>query len=163
MDWIAPVIYGTCERYNLSYEESCDVFGQVSYILLKNLRRLKSADKLLHFVGRITANEAVTLYRKTKLKGKAGRMAMDLIYDRGPEMPDEIFEYINRTNELMKAVTSLPKRQAEVIKTLFFENPGMDYRQVAEKLNMPVSSIGPTRLRGLANLYRILKQRRFEF
>ena len=163
MDRIMPLILSTCGKSGLSREESYDVFGQVSYLLLNNLDKLRSPETLVKYVSTMTKRETLAVFRRAKLDENAADAVREMMYDLSPEPPDKIYEKVEKIQELMNAVVLLPKRQSGVLKALYFDKKEPKYEEVAEELKMPVSSIGPTRARGLARLYRILKQRRFEF
>jgi RNA polymerase sigma factor (sigma-70 family) len=160
MDYITPLILSICKKNNLSREESCDVFGQVSYKLLKNLKKIKSAGKLLQYVRTITINETINLYRRTKLDHKATKHVYDTIYHLKPLNPEEIFEYSARIERLMDALARLPKREYQLLKALFLEQEETSYKEISEQLGIPVSSIGPTRARGLSRLQTILSEKK---
>ncbi len=163
MELITPIILATCRKADLTHEESCDVFGRVSYLLLKKLENLRSADSIFSYIGSIARNEAMMIYRKSEIEKRALGDVLKTMYDFNPDLPDEIFEKSKRFEKLMEAVSLLPRRQSQVLRMLYFDANEPDYKEIAEKLNMPVSSVGPTRARGLARMYRILKQKRFKF
>lgn len=162
MDWVTPLILSICRKNGLSNQETGDVFGQVSYRLLINLPHLRSAAKFFRYVGTITWRETIAVYRKTKIDESSMQPIADIMYDSVPETPDSIYEHQEKTENLMKAINRLPEKNRDVIKALFFEAGEPNYEEIATRLNIPVSSIGPTRLRSLKKLYRILKQRRIE-
>lgn len=159
MDYITPLVLSICKKNNLSYEECYDVFGQVSYKLLKNLKNIKSANKLLNYVRAITVNETVNIYRRTKLDEKAATKVYDTLYNLKPLTPEEIYDHSKRIETLLDALARLPRREYQLLKALFLEKHEPSYKEVAERLEMPISSIGPTRARGLLKLYKILKQK----
>ena len=156
MDFITPIILSVCRKNRLTKEETGDVFGQVSYKLLKNLRNIKSAGKLLSYVGTIAAREAVNIYRRTKLDEKAMEQVCRTIYDFKPLTPEEIYAHSRRLEILTRAMMKLPRREYSLLKALYLDADSATYKDVAEKLDMPISSIGPTRARGLSRLYKIL-------
>ena len=158
MDCISPIILSVCQKHRLSREESCDVFGQVSYNLLKNLKNIKSAGKLLNYVGTIAARESINIYRRTKLDEKAVEQVCKTLYDFKPPTPDEVYAYSRRLEVLTRAMMRLPDREYRLLKALYLDETVSSYKEIAEKLEMPVSSIGPTRARGLTKLHKMLKE-----
>ncbi len=157
IDYITPLVLSICQKNRLSREESCDVFGQVSYKLLENLNKIKAGGKLLQYVRTMTINEVVNIYRKSKRDIRATSHVYETLYNLKPMTPEEIYEYSRRVEVLLDALARLPEREYRLLRALFLEPRDLSYKEIAERLDMPVSSIGPTRARGLAKLYNILK------
>jgi RNA polymerase sigma factor (sigma-70 family) len=157
MDYITPLILTLCKKNDLSREESCDVFGQVSYKMLKNLKNIKSGGKLLQYVRTITIHEIINIYRRSKLEQKATTRVYDTLYSLKPLTPEEIYDYSKRVEHLMGALARLPQREYQLLQALFFERHESSYKDISERLNMPISSIGPTRARSLQKLYKYLE------
>jgi RNA polymerase sigma factor (sigma-70 family) len=67
--------------------------------------------------------------------------------------PEETLLAAEREAVLAAAIGALPERPRSLMTALLSE-PELDYRQVGEKLSMPVGSIGPSRTRALARLAR---------
>jgi RNA polymerase sigma factor (sigma-70 family) len=158
VDYITPLILTLCRKNALSREESCDVFGQVSYKLLKNLRNIKSDGKLLQYVRAITTNEIINIYRRSMIEQKATTRVYDALYSLKPLTPEEIYDYSKRVELLMGALARLPQREYKLLQALFFEQHESSYKDIAERLKMPISSIGPTRARSLQKLYKYLEE-----
>ena len=159
MDLITPIILSVCQKSRLTQEETGDVFGQVSYKLLKNLKNVKTAGKFFNYVGTIAARESVNIYRRAKLDEKAVEQVFKTIYDYKPLTPEEIYVYSRRLEILTRAMTKLPDREYRLLKALYLDDCGSSYKEIAERLEMPISSIGPIRARGLSKLYKALKAR----
>jgi len=69
------------------------------------------------------------------------------------EEPDARLLVSEREAALSGAVSTLPERHRRLLVVLMTQ-PGLDYREIAELLSMPVGSIGPIRARALARLAR---------
>ena len=67
--------------------------------------------------------------------------------------PEERVLAAERQAVLAGAIAALPERPRRLVAALLTE-PTLDYRQVGERLSMPVGSIGPSRTRALARLAR---------
>jgi RNA polymerase sigma factor (sigma-70 family) len=163
IDLISPVIFSICAKMRLSREESFDVFGQVCYLLLKNITRLRSADRVLAYVGTMTQREVYSLHRKSRVFEYLENLSVDSSQKAGGDAPDKMLEDADRSEMLMKAMLLLPERDYQLLRMLFFDQSEPGYEEISKRLGMPVSSIGPTRARSLAKLHRILKTKRFKF
>jgi RNA polymerase sigma factor (sigma-70 family) len=163
IEMVTPLVFSICRTMQLSREESFDIFGQVSYLLLSNLDRLRSPEKILSYVATTTRREVFALNRRARLFEYLGDLHWE---DKGmfsDKTPDKMYEQMKNMEMLMKAIVLLPKRDYELIKALFLDTSEPSYEEIAKRLRMPVSSIGPTRARSLAKLKRILKKKGFEF
>jgi RNA polymerase sigma factor (sigma-70 family) len=65
--------------------------------------------------------------------------------------PEERVLAAERQAVLAGAIAALPERPRLLVTALMAE-PALDYRQIGERLSMPVGSIGPSRTRALARL-----------
>ncbi len=163
MEMVSPVIFSICRSMNLSREESFDIFGQVSYLLLRNLKNLRSPEKLLSYITTMTRREVYSLTRRAKLFERLTDLGYHLRNESSEPQPDEAYEKSRQEELLMEAILLLPRRDYELIKSLFLDTSEPSYEEISKKLGIPVSSIGPTRARSLAKLKRILKRKGFEF
>ena len=163
VDIISPVIFSICRKMKLSREESFDIFGQVCYLLLRNIGKLKSSEKVISYVATITRREIYALYRKSKLFEYLDDSVLENISREGSPDPDQLLESTQRGEKLMKALVLLPERDYKLIMTLFFDKTEPSYKETSRKLGIPIASIGPTRARSLEKLLKILKRKRFEF
>jgi len=163
VDLISPVIFSICRKMKLSREESFDVFGQVCYLLLENIEKLKDTNKIIAYTATITRREIFALYRKSRMFEYLDDGILENISRDSTDDPDMLFEITRRGENLMKALAMLPERDYKLLKMLFLDKSEPSYKETSQKLGIPVSSIGPTRARSLAKLLKILKKKRFEF
>jgi RNA polymerase sigma factor (sigma-70 family) len=162
MSYVTPIVLGMCYDSNLTYEEGCDIFGQVSYKLLKNLDKLRSDKKFFPYLRSITRAEIAMIFRKRGIEKKSNYKILKALYHKELRQPDEKYEEARNTEILIQAIMKLPEKQARLIMALFFEPDEPSYEELSRRFNIPISSIGPIRARGLENLHRILKQTRYK-
>lgn len=155
---ISPVVFSVCRSMKLTREESFDIFGQVSYLLLTHLDKLKSPDKVLAYVGTTTRREVYALSRRASLHENVDDYQGSDLRLAGGESPDKQFEESQESELVARAMVQLPKRDFDLIKALFFDEEGASYEETSKKLKIPVSSIGPTRARSLQRLKKLLKR-----
>lgn len=72
---------------------------------------------------------------------------------------DPDLERIERRFWIEKALTSLGERDQALIYSLYLDPSSPTYEEIAAKLEMPVSSIGPTRARALQKLKAAMEER----
>ena len=163
MKRVSPVIFSICRTMRLSREESFDVYGQVSYLLLTNLNKLRSPEKLLSYVSTTTKREVYALSKRSKFFEYMQDTELLEQSDPNHATPDELYRISKNKEILMKAMAMLPQRDYDLLRILFFESGEPDYEKASAMLDIPVSSIGPTRARSLAKLKKILKKEGFTF
>lgn len=154
---VTPVIFSVCRRMRQSRQETLDTFGQVCYLLLKNLSSVRSPDKLLTYVATVTRREVLSTLRRGKLLddySSAQREEFDSLHVDGPEKLTEVAQ--DRVI-LIKAIMKLPPKQGKLIWHLFLDTDEPTYERISELVGIPVASIGATRARALAKLESLLK------
>lgn len=158
VDLVTPVILSVCRKMNLSQEESLDIFGQVCYLLLGNLDKLRSSEKLFGYVASITRHEVYSHIRRGRIfvETNSDLAQENLVYEDMGQ--DEQLEEADRTRILMDALSRLSRREYELVKALFLDVTEPSYQEISTRLGIPVASIGPTRARALGKLKRLLKR-----
>jgi len=163
LDIIGPVIFSICRRSRLSRDESFDIFGLVCFDLVKSIHTIKSPNKILSFVATITRRKIYNYYEKMQLTDYFDSEYIPALAADEEQAPDLIYANLQKRELLIKAMTRLPAKQYRLLKALFFDPNNPSYKEIAQNLKCPQSSIGPTRARALEKLARILKQKHYEF
>ena len=163
IDRISPLIFSICHKMNLSRDESFDVFGQVCVRLVKSLGTLQSPERIFSYVTSITRNQVLTFFSKAKRQNKIINESSKQETVTYGKTAEELFAEMKRNELLLEALGTLPEHEYKLIFALFLDPSEPTYEEIAQKLNIPISSIGPTRGRTLQKLYRVLKRKKFEF
>ncbi len=154
---ISPVIFSVCHKFQLSREESFDVFGKVSLMILENLTNLRDEEKIFGYISITTQREASTLkQRSKKLKNKLRQISLDPSLRRSKPFQAPDIEMREDISIMAVAFSKLSSKCRALLQMLFFESGTFSYKQIAEQLEIPVSSIGPTRIRCLEKLKNIM-------
>jgi RNA polymerase sigma factor (sigma-70 family) len=120
--------------------------------------------ELLETIGRLREPAAIggwlaTVTRRNAFRRRQLHVREQLTDDPGvaavceADGPQDSAIAAERHDVLAYAVTALPDRHRRLVTALLHE-PALDYRQIAERLSMPVGSIGPIRARALKRLAR---------
>nr|MBN2276460.1 sigma-70 family RNA polymerase sigma factor [candidate division Zixibacteria bacterium] len=155
---ITPLVFSICRRMKLSREDSFDIYGQVSFLLWKNLDRLQTPAKLLSYVTTITRRVVYAHQKKSRILERVEEAIKLETGDLSAETPEEVYAVRERSEILLKALARLPRRDYQLIRALFFNRSNPTYEEIARQLGIPVSSIGPSRERCFKKLYRLLKK-----
>jgi RNA polymerase sigma factor (sigma-70 family) len=153
------LIYSIPIRYGLAEHDAADVFQQVCVLLLENLAHLRDPNKLGCWLITTTRRECWR-YKNSRTVEVALEDTDDendplaSIPDPGPT-PDELCILWQQQHLLRQAVERLPERHRQLVQYLFYEQ--LSYQEIAERLEMPVASIGPTRARALERLKQLME------
>ena len=78
-----------------------------------------------------------------------------------PELAPDVMEELEREQMVREAVARLRPRCREMIRLLFYEDPPVPYRDLAQRLGLATGSIGFIRGRCLKSLERALEKAGF--
>jgi RNA polymerase sigma factor (sigma-70 family) len=146
------LVWAIARSYRLSRADGADVNQTVWLRLLEHLDRIADPDKAGAWIATVCRNECKRTLRR------AGRELLtdhdaDVV-DVRDEPPDMPLLRDERYAELWASFGELPPR-CQALLRLLMADPPPSYLEVAAALEMPVGSIGPTRMRCVARLRRI--------
>ena len=151
------LIYSIPVKYGASPEDAADIFQPVCLELFSELPRLRKTGAFRSWLITVTAHQAYQWKRKTRRLAEdeltaedEGKLGMD-------PSPDFI-EQVEREQMLRDAIARLPARCQEMIRMLFYQEPQVSYREVAQRLGLATGSIGFIRGRCLKRLQRTLEE-----
>ena len=137
--------------YRLTPDEIDDVVQETWLELVASIERIHDPAAVGGWLATVTRRNAL---RRRRLQLREELVGDISLGDRADaETPEANVLAAERRTIVAAAVSVLSDRQRQVVTALLL-GPGLDYRQVSERLGMPVGSIGPTRARALAQLAR---------
>ena len=139
------LIYSVARGLCPQPEDCGDVFQQVCLALYRNLRKLRSDRTIPAWLITVTRHEAYALIRIKKP-----------LVDPCETVSKEHIHGIERELEVEMALQKLPARCRDLINLLYFDVEGLSYAAIADRMGIPVASIGPTRARCLEKLKKLL-------
>jgi len=153
VDCYGRLVYSIPRRYGLSDAECDDVFQGVFAMLFRKLDTLRDPDRLSAWL--ITC-----AHRESWRVGKQSNRNQHLdeaIVDVGSPSVDELERW--ETQHIVRTgLAQLGGPCEKLLTALFMQGSSADYQTIAEQLDMPVGSIGPTRARCFNKLKPILMQ-----
>ncbi len=154
-DRYASLVLAICVRYQLSPEDSKDVFGTVWLSLVEQLGKLREPAALPGWLATTTRREALRVVKTSRRWEPFGAEPDDsmLAAEAEPALIEEEICRAERTVLLRAAVAELPEDLRRLM-TLLFVDPPLSYAQISATLGIPQGSIGPMRGRGLDRLRR---------
>jgi RNA polymerase sigma factor (sigma-70 family) len=149
-------LHGIARACRLSIHSADDVVQNTMTVALTHLPRLRDPDAGLAWLSVIARREAIKVSREERRTDPIGDRDA---WTGGGEDPEEIALARMACRELYRALAQLPERERKLLVFLFFDG-GRDYAAIAQELNMPIGSIGPTRQRGLKKVRTIVNRDR---
>jgi RNA polymerase sigma factor (sigma-70 family) len=156
------LIYSIPIRLGMSSQEAADIFQSVCFIMFKKLKTLRDHERISSWLITTTRREC---WRVGSLKHREVEITeaseSNGLRDSSEIVTAEQLAFERRVADEQKqivrnGVSSLPERCRELLTMLFYLNEEMSYEDIAERMKIPESSIGPTRARCLEKLKKAL-------
>jgi RNA polymerase sigma factor (sigma-70 family) len=138
--------------FRLSSSDAADVAQTTWLRLFESIHRVRDPERLAAWIGTTARRECLRV-----LRSASRELPTDQV-DRGEptpcyEIPGQQLLSAEPAAAVRTAVAGLPDRHRRLLAALF-TTPRPSYATVAERLDMPVGSIGPTRQRAVERLQR---------
>jgi RNA polymerase sigma factor (sigma-70 family) len=160
VDRYAALIYSIPLKYGLHEADAADVFQSVCVTLLEKLGTLREPRGLAAWIITTTSRQSLAVIRhrareRNRLADGQGQYVVERAdADRLPE--DEVLA-LERQYMVRSALSQLPPKCRGLVDALFSDTvEQLSYQQLADRLGVPINSLGPTRARCLTRLRRLL-------
>ncbi len=152
-------IFGFICRYVGNREEAQDLTQDTFTKAFQNLNRLTDPARFSSWVYKIALNECRMRFRK---EGKLRRMPLDEylesdLVEVDERTPEAALATKQASNSLQEAFRDLPEEQRTVI--LMKEYQGLKFHEIAEILDVPLSTVKSRMYLGLKTLRRLMEKR----
>jgi RNA polymerase sigma factor (sigma-70 family) len=156
------LIYSIPLKYGASRADAADMLQAVCLELFNELPRLRQTAALRGWLATVTAHKASRWKQRQQRRGEQEltEVEEDRLETPAPIAP-EIMEQAQREQMVRDAVNALSPRCQEIVRLLFYENPPLPYKDLAERLGLATGSIGFIRGRCLGSLQRALEKAGF--
>lgn len=168
VDGFSGLVWSVARAHGLDREDAADVFQTTWLRLAEHLERIRDPARIGAWLAVTARNEA---YRMMRLRARSvpraemsdwWRPCAELIDSATPEQIVIDNEQLALDRERARLVWSvfeqLPQRCRRLLRILM-ATPPPSYVEVAEALELPIGSIGPTRMRCLRTLRQALAKR----
>jgi RNA polymerase sigma factor (sigma-70 family) len=147
---MSPVLWHVVRATGLDREATEDVVQNTWLTLVRSADSVRDAQAITRWLCTAARREA---WRISKSATRLRPVEDDVLAARLPEASSPESEVVtNDENALLwEALTRLPERCQKLLRIVAWE-PRPDYSSVAQSLEMPIGSIGPTRRRCLDKL-----------
>jgi RNA polymerase sigma factor (sigma-70 family) len=157
IDKYKRLIYSIPVRYGASPEDAADIFQFVCLELFSSLPQLRKTAALRGWLIAVTAHQS--FHWKRKHLKRADREQTNLDPEElgiEPSVPSDVTDEAEREQMVREATALLSPRCQEMIRLLFYSEPPLPYKEVAQRLGLAVGSIGFIRGRCLQRLQKTL-------
>jgi RNA polymerase sigma factor (sigma-70 family) len=157
IDKYKRLIYSIPVRYGASPEDAADIFQFVCLELFSHLPQLRKTAALRGWIITVTAHQAFHWKRKHLKRTDREQTNLDP-EELGiePSMASDVTDAAEREQMVREATALLSPRCQEMIRLLFYSEPPLPYKDVAQRLGLAVGSIGFIRGRCLQRLQKTL-------
>jgi RNA polymerase sigma factor (sigma-70 family) len=155
LDKYERLVFSISLNYGLTTDDAADVTQITFTILLQNLDTLPDAVRLPAWLATVARRHTWRLLARNRREAVnpnedlAGNEILGGIVDNRERW--ELAEWLNY------GLSLLDERCRQLLLTLYFDTEEPSYAHVADHLNMPVGSIGPTRARCLEQMRRYMQ------
>lgn len=152
VDRYAGLVWAIARGYGLDRADAADVNQVVWMRLVEHLDRLAEPDRAGAWIATVARNECKRVLRRS---GRERPTEPDVdLTDPRDEPVDQPLLRNERNAELWQSFRRLSPRCQQLLR-LLMAAPRPNYAEVAAALDMPIGSIGPTRMRCVARLREI--------
>jgi RNA polymerase sigma factor (sigma-70 family) len=149
------LVYSIPVKYRMPPQDAADVFQAVWTELVAELPRLRSVGGLRSWLITVAGHKCFQWKRQQGSQAAAAEPAYEPA-DKQPLYP-EWRQQVEREQMLRDALLDLPPRCGEMMRLLFYHQPPLPYKEVAERLGLAEGSIGFIRGRCLKKLRTVLE------
>ena len=148
----APLVLSIARGHRMAEKDVEDVCQTLWLRLVEHLASIREPQALPMWIITTTRNECVRCLRSSRRTEPYDPLAEHSLADvaEGGDLDEELLR-AERSAALLQAFAELSDQQRAFL-LLLAEDPPLSYRDIGERLAMPIGSIGPTRARLLQKL-----------
>lgn len=156
------LIFSVPRRAGLDRDAASDVLQEVFKTLFEKLDSLEQPQFLRAWLTTTARHKTLHFIQKEK-RGKIQPLFDEenkINYEVSDSAPpaDEVLVRLEKENQIELALSKLDDRCRRLLTMLYFENGQIPYQFIADALDVPIGSIGPTRARCLKKLMKFLPE-----
>jgi RNA polymerase sigma factor (sigma-70 family) len=160
IDRYKNLIFSIPVKLGFSPDDAADIFQGVCVALVEELPRLREPRALPAWLIQTTSRKCLRWKNESRRYVDAERL-QETLADESAKIPGALLEELDREQIVRDAVSELPTDCKRLVELLFYHVPPLNYEDLAAALHMPKGSIGPTRMRCLRKVRRLLVKKGF--
>ncbi len=161
------LLYSIALRCGLSEDDAADVFQTVCVKLLENLEKLRDDTHLTGWLILTARHESWRLRRRkqrysnfTEVETEGEDSRLISIPAEDPT-PDAILTRLEEQQIVRMAMQKLGENCRTLLRLRYQTDPPASYEEIARQMNISLGAVGPTRMRCLKQLRKILEEMDF--
>ncbi|MCE7983570.1 MAG: sigma-70 family RNA polymerase sigma factor [Caldilinea sp. CFX5] len=153
LDRYSRLIYTVPLRFGFPAAIAEEIFQEVCLILLEKLTTLRDHRRFSTWLVTVTRRACLQ-----RLRYQKETQSLELLEETAaaPHTPEAALLLLEEQDIVHRAVAKLDGRCRHLVRALFFDAISPSYAEIADTLQMPEGSIGPTRARCLEKLRHLL-------
>jgi len=151
-----PLLWSSAQAYRLPTADAADAVQTTWLRLLEHLHRIHDPAPLAGWLVTTLRRECLRLLRRAQREQAHPPELTDLTHPADPV--DTNLIRAERDAALWAAFNQLPDRCRSLLRVLVTDTSPARYEAISALLDIPVGSIGPTRMRCLSHLRQLLEQ-----
>jgi len=158
------LIYSTIRKTGLRREDQEEAFQNTVIAIYRQLGHLRQSDRLTSWIigiaWRQSINQVRLRSRDSSLVEYTDGAAEAADRTASAQAPiDEVRTALERAQRAQEGMERLPERCRRLLQLMFYQDPPLEYREIARREGIPIGSLGPTRTRCLEKLKKLLAER----
>ena len=152
------LVYSIAIKYGAPPDEAADLFQTVWVDVYKELDNLRKQGSLRSWLISVTRHKCYHWRQKHQREAIRRSGIANLESDDRLAVEPVSLDEMERDQLVREAIFTLPERCRELIQLLFYSQPPLRYREVAQRMGLAIGSIGFIRGRCLKRLQRSLEK-----
>ena len=152
VDRYERLVWAIILRRGIPTDHAADVFQNVWVDVFNDLKQVRNRESVRPWLSSIVLHKCSRWYRSQHKHDAVGTEMPDV--GGGPDWSEELL----RRDAMLRCVNQLSPRCQELVRMLFFTDPPLPYKDVAERLGLALGSVGFIRGRCLEKLREALER-----
>ncbi len=163
VDRFTRLLWSVARSYRLNDSDAADVVQMTWLRLLENVNRIDSPQGLPKWLSTTAQREALAIIKKRRREVLVDDSdeVISIASGHGPEVDVDLLTS-ERDEQLRACVETLPPRNQRLLRALI-DTHRPAYAEIASTFDMPIGSIGPTRMRTLDQLHAAMLRSGYPF
>ena len=160
IDRYKNLIFSIPIKLGFSSDDAADIFQGVCLAIVEELPRLREPRALPAWLIQTTSRKCFR-WKDASRRFVASDGQLENLSDTSAKIPEQLLQELDREQMVREAVSELPRECRRLVELLFYQVSPLSYHDLAEALEIPKGSIGPTRMRCLEKMRRLLLKKGF--
>ncbi len=154
-----PRIRTMCRYHRLTFDETIDILGSSNYDLLNKIHDVKESKKLTAYIARMVKNKIIDFKTAARRQQPLDTDLLEIIQDNQSGDFALVIETEQMIRIVLDEIMELRPLYKDILLLKYFYIDEPSYEQIAQRLSIPTSSVGPYLQRAINELKTKLRLR----